>query len=127
MAEEAEAEAGVGLRFAVWDGAPKWNEPEALIGGAETFSCCQAIAAQGSFDAKHELQSFINVKYEKVAESVRDVQRKFREDRAHEHGERNADENEPFVDEQENTENTPMAVDNAAGVPGEAEENSQMP
>ena len=86
VAEEAEGEAGFGLKFAVWDGAPNWNELEALNGGTETFPCCRNIAAQGSFDAKIELQSFVNVKYEKVAESVRDVQKKFREDREYERG-----------------------------------------
>ena len=33
VAEEAEGEAG--LKFAVWDGAPNWNDLEALNGGTE--------------------------------------------------------------------------------------------
>ena len=93
------------------------------MAGLRGIPCCRNIAAQGSFDAKHELQSFVHVKYEKVAESVRDVQRKFREDREHARGEkRAADEQPPVV---ENIETIPMAVDTAGGVP--CEENSQLP
>ena len=73
--EELEGERAFGFKVASWEGGPKFNEPEALKGGAEPFRCCQAIAEQGSFAAKLELSTFVVVNFEKVVEGLMDVQK----------------------------------------------------